>query len=81
MVLAAAVALVVVSVFTMPESLLNLLPEFAPPVVHMQTEVFGLSATEVEQLITVLHLSVLVRWNIRPCLMVLRPIQLIETHD
>ena len=53
MVLAAALALVVVGVFKLPESRLDLLPEFAPPVVHIQTEALGLSATEVEQLITV----------------------------
>jgi CzcA family heavy metal efflux pump len=51
-VLALAVALVVVGIFASFRSDLDAFPEFAPPQVTVQTEAVGLSAEEVEQLIT-----------------------------
>jgi Cu/Ag efflux pump CusA len=50
---AAAVALVVLGVAKLGETPTDLLPEFLPPTVEIQTEALGLSAAEVEQLITV----------------------------
>ena len=47
---AALIAVGVVSFRSMPA---DVLPEFAPPTVEVQTEALGLSASEVEQLITV----------------------------
>ncbi len=47
-------ALMIVSAVTQLRNLpVNVLPEFSPPYVEVQTEALGLSATEVEQLITV----------------------------
>ena len=53
LVLAAAVVLMVVGVRTADELPLDVFPEFAPPLVEIQTEAPGLSTTEVESLITV----------------------------
>lgn len=50
---AAAVALVVLGFAKVGDTPTNLLPEFLPPTVEIQTEALGLSAAEVEQLITV----------------------------
>src|SRR5688572_27466621 len=52
-VVAAAVALTVFGVWQFRSIHADVLPEFAPPTVHIQTEALGLSAAEVEQLITV----------------------------
>jgi CzcA family heavy metal efflux pump len=51
-VLAAAVALVFVGTRTAEKAPLDVFPEFAPPLVEVQTEAPGLSTTEVEELIT-----------------------------
>lgn len=48
-----AVAALVFSVVQLDESRVETLPEFSPPFVEVQTEALGLSAYEVEQLITV----------------------------
>src|SRR5262249_37433788 len=48
----AAVALVVVGVQAARESPLDVFPEFAPPVVEIQTEAAGLAAEDVEALVT-----------------------------
>jgi CzcA family heavy metal efflux pump len=53
LVLALAAALVVVGVTQLREMPVNVLPEFGPTTVEVQTEALGLSAEEVEQLITV----------------------------
>jgi len=52
-VLAAAVAMLVVGVLQVRDLPRDSLPEFRPPTVEIQTEALGLSATEVEQMITV----------------------------
>lgn len=52
-VLAAAVAVFVIGVLQLRELPRDALPEFRPPTVEVQTEALGLSAPEVEQLITV----------------------------
>lgn len=52
-VLAAAVAVLVVGVLQLRDLPRDSLPEFRPPTVEIQTEALGLSAPEVEQLITV----------------------------
>lgn len=49
----ASLALIVVGAVKMGDTPADLLPEFAPPTVEIQTEALGLSAAEVEQLITV----------------------------
>ncbi len=51
-VVAAAVLLIVGGLRTIPEMPLDVFPEFAPPYVEIQTEAPGLSAEEVENLIT-----------------------------
>ncbi len=51
--MAAAVALFIVSVAKMRDTPTNLIPEFSDTVVEIQTEALGLSAAEVEQLISV----------------------------
>lgn len=51
-VIAAAVLLIVVGVRTVPQLSLDVFPEFAPPYIEIQTEAPGLSAEEVETLIT-----------------------------
>jgi Cu/Ag efflux pump CusA len=53
LVLAAAVGLVVVGIVQAGRTPVDVLPEFNPPMVEVQTEALGLSAEEVEQLITV----------------------------
>lgn len=51
--IAVAVALIVVSVLQLRQMPVDVLPEFSVPYVEIQTEALGLSAEEVEQLITV----------------------------
>lgn len=53
LVLAAGAAVLVAGLVSAPSTRLDALPEFAPPRVEIQTEALGLSAAEVEQLITV----------------------------
>jgi Cu/Ag efflux pump CusA len=53
LVLAAAAALLIVGVTQLPKAPVDTLPEFTAPVVRIQTESLGLSANEVEELITV----------------------------
>ncbi|MGH3345294.1 MAG: efflux RND transporter permease subunit [Carbonactinosporaceae bacterium] len=53
LVLAAAAGLMVAGYFQLQDAKLDTLPEFAPQVVQIRTEALGLSANEVEQLITV----------------------------
>jgi Cu/Ag efflux pump CusA len=53
LILAAAVGLVVIGIFQAGRTPVDVLPEFSPPMVEVQTEALGLSAEEVEQLITV----------------------------
>ena len=52
-VLGVAVALLVFGAVQLRTAPLEVLPEFTPPYVEVQTEALGLSADEVEQLITV----------------------------
>jgi Cu/Ag efflux pump CusA len=52
-VLALAAVLVTVGVVVVRQAPVDMLPEFGPPLVQVQAEARGLSATEVEQLITV----------------------------
>jgi CzcA family heavy metal efflux pump len=47
------VGLLVVGIIQLPRMPVDVLPEFTPPYVEVQTEALGLSAEEVEQLITV----------------------------
>jgi CzcA family heavy metal efflux pump len=51
-VVALAIALVVVGITQLGNMPVDTLPEFAPPYVEVQTEALGLSAAEVEELIT-----------------------------
>ncbi len=51
-VLAICVVVVVVGIRTADRAPLDVFPEFAPPLVEIQTEAPGLSATEVEELVT-----------------------------
>src|SRR5438270_406321 len=53
LVLVAAVGMLVVGVTTLPHAPVDTYPEFTPPAVDIQTEALGLSAAEIEQLITV----------------------------
>lgn len=46
------VILLVVGIRTLPQTELDVFPEFAPPLVEIQTEAQGLSTTEVESLVT-----------------------------
>ena len=48
-----AVVLVLLAGWQLPKMKTEVLPEFAPPTVEIQTEALGLSAAEVEQLVTV----------------------------
>nr|MBA2559927.1 efflux RND transporter permease subunit [Propionibacteriales bacterium] len=48
-----ALGVLVLGVVLLPTSRIELLPEFEPPTVQIQTEALGLSAADVEQLITV----------------------------
>ena len=52
-VIALGVLLVVAAVRTLPDTALDVFPEFAPPLVEVQTEAPGLSTNEVESLVTV----------------------------
>ncbi|MGD9704174.1 MAG: efflux RND transporter permease subunit [Acidimicrobiia bacterium] len=52
-VVTAAVVLLAVGVWQLRDASVDVLPEFIPPTVEVQTEALGLSAEEVEQLITV----------------------------
>ena len=52
-VVASAILLLVFGVRTLPNSRLDVFPEFAPPLVEIQTECPGLSTEEVEALVTV----------------------------
>jgi Cu/Ag efflux pump CusA len=52
-VLAIAAAMIGIGVWQLPQAKADALPEFAPVTVQVQTEALGLSAQEVEQLITV----------------------------
>lgn len=47
-----AVILMIVGIRTLPSTPLDVFPEFAPPLVEIQTEAPGLSSTEVENLVT-----------------------------
>lgn len=47
-----AVLLLIVGIRTLPRTQLDVFPEFAPPLVEIQTEAPGLSTTEVENLVT-----------------------------
>jgi Cu/Ag efflux pump CusA len=51
-ILAAAVGILGFGITTLPTMPVDNLPEFSPPHVEIQTEALGLSAVEVEQLIT-----------------------------
>src|SRR5262245_8930666 len=53
LILAIAVALMVVGFTQLRAMPVDILPEFTPPLVEIQTEALGLSAEEVEQMITV----------------------------
>lgn len=53
LILTLAAAILVLGFVRLPHSPVDALPEFAPPFVEVQTEALGLSAEEVEQLITV----------------------------
>lgn len=52
LVLGIALAMVVFGTIQVKKMPVDVFPEFAPPVVHVQTEALGLSAAEVESLIT-----------------------------
>jgi Cu/Ag efflux pump CusA len=52
LVIAAAVAVLAVGLTQLSAARLDVYPEFSPPTVEIQTEALGLSAAEVEQLIT-----------------------------
>jgi Cu/Ag efflux pump CusA len=52
-VLGAAASLIIFGYTQLPRVPVDVLPEFSPPIVEVQTEALGLSAEEVEQLITV----------------------------
>ena len=52
-VIAVAVALMSVGLWQLRDMPVDVLPEFTPPTVDVQTEALGLSAPEVEQMITV----------------------------
>ncbi len=53
LIVALAAGLLVVGLIQLPAMPVDVLPEFTPPYVEVQTEALGLSAEEVEQLITV----------------------------
>lgn len=53
LVLALAAGVMALGVTRLPDAPVDVLPEFTPPYVEIQTEALGLSAEEVEQLITV----------------------------
>src|SRR5262245_7540003 len=49
----AAVALLGIGIYTAADSPLDVFPEFAPPLVEVQTEAPGMSSESVEQLVTI----------------------------
>lgn len=51
-VIAAAAAVMIVGIGRMPRLPVDVLPEFAPPNIEIRTEALGLSANEVEGLVT-----------------------------
>jgi len=51
--MAAAVAVIAIGIFQLRDARVDTYPQFTPPSVQIQTEALGLSAAEVEQLITV----------------------------
>ena len=53
LVLAAAIAVTIVGIVQLRSASVDALPEYSPPYAEIQTEALGLSAEEVEQLITV----------------------------
>jgi CzcA family heavy metal efflux pump len=53
LVIPVAAALLLLGIFQLRSAPVNVLPEFTPPLVDIQTEALGLSAEEVEQLVTV----------------------------
>jgi Cu/Ag efflux pump CusA len=53
LVVAVAAGLLALGVVTLRDAPVDVLPEFTPPYAEIQTEALGLSATEVENLITV----------------------------
>ncbi len=53
LVMALAAGVLVLGITQLPATSVDILPEFMPPTVEVQTEALGLSAEEVEQLITV----------------------------
>src|SRR6187431_3740798 len=53
LILAAALGLLAVGIVQLRSTAVDVLPEFTPPYAEVQTEALGLSAEEVEQLITV----------------------------
>ena len=53
LVVALAVGVMILGLTQLPKMPVDALPEFSPPQVEIQTEALGLSAAEVEQLITV----------------------------
>ena len=53
LILAAAIGVMAVGIVQLRDARLDVLPEFSPPYAEVQTEALGLSAEEVEQLITV----------------------------
>ena len=52
LVVVAAAAIMVIGVLRLRDAPLDVLPEFAPPTIEIQTEALGLSAAEVEDLVT-----------------------------
>ena len=53
LILAAAIGILALGIVQLRGTSLEVLPEFSPPYAEIQTEALGLSAVEVEQLITV----------------------------
>jgi Cu/Ag efflux pump CusA len=53
LILAAAIGLLAFGIVQLCDQRLDVLPAFSPPYAEIQTEALGLSAVEVEQLITV----------------------------
>jgi Cu/Ag efflux pump CusA len=53
LILGAALTVLVLGIVQLPSASVDTLPEFGPPTVEIQTEALGLSAEEVEQLVTV----------------------------
>ena len=53
LVVALAIGLMVIGIAQLRDAPVDVYPEFTPPSVQIQTEALGLSAAEVEQLITV----------------------------